>query len=97
MRDSHPSRGILMGMRTKLLKLIEIRWEWEFLVWEWVCLLLMCFHFVIIFPPKSVLDLIYLSFYMVFCTFCCYLVILVYASQFFVSIKSNIINCVKVC
>ena len=27
MRGSHPSRGILMGMRTKLLKLMHMGWD----------------------------------------------------------------------
>ena len=57
-RNSYPSRGIHMGMGTKLPKLMGMRREWEKLKWKWECLLLMCSHLVIIFPPKSVFDLV---------------------------------------
>ena len=60
MRDSHPSREIPMGMRIKLLNLMGMgmRREWEYIRWEWKRLLLMCSHLVIIFPPKSIFDLV---------------------------------------
>ena len=53
-----PSCGIPMRMGTKLLKLMGIGRKWELLRWEWERLLLMCSHLAILFPPKSVLDLI---------------------------------------
>ena len=58
MWDSHASRGIPMGMGTKLLKLMEIGREWQWLRLEWERLLLMCSYVVIIFLPKAVLDLV---------------------------------------
>ena len=86
-----------MGMGTKFLKLMGMGREWEQLRREWQRLLLMCSHLVLIFPPKSVFHLVDLLFYMVFCPFYYYLVILVNASQFFFrfKFKSNINNNVK--
>ena len=76
-----------MGIETKLLKLMGMGQEWEQLRREWECLLLMCSHLVTIFPPKSAFDLVNLYLYIAFFPFCYYFVVLVYASQFFVSIK----------
>ena len=58
MQDSHPSHGILMGMATILLKLIGMGWELEELRWEWERLLLMYSHAIIIFPSKSLFDIV---------------------------------------
>ena len=65
------SRGIPMGMGTKLLKLMGLGREWEWLRWKWKRLLLMSSHLIITYPPKSVYDLIDLEFYIIFFPFCC--------------------------
>ena len=64
-----------MRMGTKLLKLMGMGREWELLRWEWERVFLIYSYLVIIFPPKSLFDLFDLQFDMVFCPFCCYLVI----------------------
>ena len=62
MQYSHPFRRIPMGRGTKLRKLRE--WEGMGIAhMEWERLLLMCSHLVVIFPPKSIFDLVDVEFY----------------------------------
>ena len=58
MQDSYPSHGIPLGIGAKVLKLMEMGREWEYLKGEWKRLFLMYYHLVIILPSKSVFDLV---------------------------------------
>ena len=95
MRDFHPSRGIPMGIETKLLKLMGMGQEWEQLRWEWECLLLMCFHLVIIFPPKSAFDLVNLYLYIAFSPLVIILSFWWLLHNFLFRSKFKLSNCVK--